>query len=167
MYIEFLFLIIDYFSTIDRRIFIYEWLIPIAIGIVSLFFSISTEVVDLYGFTNGVIGFISVLLGFTLAALTLFLTGNTHIERTKQYITDKTIRGKKISLHRLLVVNYSYLIVIESILCICFYIGNLFSFLCSTTLALGLNSIFIILFFNILLTTIRTITDLYFIISKE
>lgn len=135
-------------------------------GIISFVLSWYIEVVDLYEFICEVIGIISVLLGFTLAALTLFLT-NSQIERTKEYTTDKSIRGKNVSLYRLLIINYSYLIVVESILCICFYTGKLFSAFIPYTLSTILNSLFIILVFNILLMTIRTISDLYFIISKE
>ncbi len=167
MYIEFVFLILDYFSTINKRIFVYEWGIPLIIGIISFFLSWKIGKPDLYPFIEETIGFIATLLGFTLAALTLFLTSNSQLEKSKEYITDKIIRGKKISLHRLLIVNYSYLIIIESIICICFYIGKLFSFVCSGLLSTILNSLFIVILFHILLMTIRTITDLYFVISKE
>ena len=40
MYIEFLLLIVDYFKTIKKRIFVYEWFLPLIISFVVLkFFS--------------------------------------------------------------------------------------------------------------------------------
>lgn len=46
-----------------------------------------------YEVIKELIVFLTTLLGFTLAALTLFLTGR--VEKTKTYITNKMIRGKK------------------------------------------------------------------------
>lgn len=167
MYLEFLFVIVDYFSTLNRRIAIYEWGIPIFIGITSGVLSVkynNNEV--LYTIIQNSVPIIATLLGFTLAALTLFLTGNSKIEEAKKFITEKKISGKPISLYRLIVVSYSYLILIETILCIGFYIASLFPYNNSLYICIISNTIFIIVMFNTFFATIRSITDLYFIITK-
>lgn len=110
---------------------------------------------------------IATLLGFTLAALTLFMTGNANIEETKKYMTNKKVRGKSISLYRQIIISYSYLIVVEAFLCICFYVGSLFPGMVSCKIALVLNGIYILLLLHVLLVTVRTIKDLYFILIKN
>ena len=167
MYLEFLLVIADYFSTLNKRIVIYEWGLPMLLGIMSGVFSFINNDNVLYDIIQNSVPIIATLLGFTLAALTLFLTGNSKIEEAKNYITNKKILGKAISLYRLIVVNYSYLILVETILCISFYIASLFPYLNNKFACTTANVIFIIAMFNMLFSTIRSITDLYFIITKE
>lgn len=167
MYLEFIYIIIDYFSTLDRRTVIYEWLIPIVIGVVGGIMSYIFEDVLLYDIIENSIQIIVTLLGFTLATLTLFLTGNSKVEETKKYLIPKKIRGKNISLYRFIIISYSYLIVLETILCIGYYIAKLFPYIDNVYTCLIINTLFIILMFNLLFTTIRSISDLYFIITKE
>ena len=167
MYLEFLFVIADYFSTLNKRIAFYEWGIPILLGIASGVLSFIHNDKVLYTIIQSSVPIIATLLGFTLAALTLFLTGNSKIEEAKSYLTDKKISGKTISLYRLVVVNYSYLILVETVLCISFYIASLFPYLSNKYACMVANVIFIIAMFNTLFSTIRSITDLYFIITKK
>lgn len=167
MYFEFLFVIGDYISTLTKRVALYEWGIPVVLGITSGVLSYLNDDNLLYNVIQSAVPIIATLLGFTLAALTLFLTGNSKIEDAKKYMTEKKVAGKKISLYKLIVISYSYLILIETILCIGYYIGILFPFVNNTYVCVGINSIFIVLMLNVLLSTIRSITDLYFVITRH
>lgn len=167
MYLEFLYIIVDYFSVLKKRILFFEWGIPIIVGTVSAILAYFYDSSILYVVISDAVPIIATLLGFTLAALTLFLTGNSKIDETKQYMTDKEISGKKISLYRFVVISLSYLILIESILCIAFYIASLFPYFSNEVLCLLANGVAIILILNVLFATIRSITDLYFIITKQ
>ena len=167
MYFEFLFVIGDYISTLTKRVAIYEWGIPVVLGIASGVLSYLNDTNLLYNVIQSAVPIIATLLGFTLAALTLFLTGNSKIEDAKKYKTEKKISGKKISLYKLIVVSYSYLILIETILCIGYYIGILFPFINNVYVCVGFNTIFIVLMLNVLFSTIRSITDLYFVITRH
>lgn len=166
MYCEFIFILIDYFSSLNKRIAIYEWVIPIVLSVVIGLSAIYFDNIKLpYEVIKELIVFITTLLGFTLAALTLFLTGK--IEKTKKYLTDKVIRGKNISLYRLTVISYSYIIIIETFLCLSFFVSKAINLTIDSYVALSINCFFFALTFNALLATIRTITDLYLIIIKE
>lgn len=167
MYFEFLFVIGDYFSTLTKRVAIYEWGIPVVLGITSGILSYLNEANLLYDVIQSTVPIIATLLGFTLAALTLFLTGNSKIEEAKKYMTEKKVSGKRISLYKLIVISYSYLILIETILCIGYYIGILFPFISNMYVCVGINTIFIVLMLNVLFSTIRSITDLYFVITRH
>lgn len=162
MYFEFIFVIVDYISTLTKRVALYEWGIPVVLGITSGVLSYLKDANLLYNVIQSAVPIIATLLGFTLAALTLFLTGNSKIEDAKKYMTEKKVSGKRISLYKLIVISYSYLILIETILCIGYYIGSLFPFIYNIYVCVSLNTIFIVLMLNVLLSTIRSITDLYF-----
>ena len=166
MYLEFLFVIVDYFSILNKRIAIYEWGVPILLGITSGIFAMHNDV-SLYDVIQNSVPVKATLLGFTLAALTLFLTGNSKIEEAKKFVTGKVILGKKVSLYRLIVISYSYLILVETLLCIGFYIASLFPYVSNQYICMFVNTVFIIIMFNSLFSTIRSITDLYFIITKK
>lgn len=167
MYFEFLFVIGDYISTLSKRVAIYEWGIPVVLGITSGVLSYLNDANLLYNVIQSAVPIIATLLGFTLAALTLFLTGNSKIEDAKKYMTEKKVSGKRISLYKLIVISYSYLILIETILCIGYYIGILFPFINNIYICVGINTIFIVLMLNVLFSTIRSITDLYFVITRH
>ena len=167
MYFEFIFVIGDYISTLTKRVALYEWGIPVVLGITSGVLSYLNDANLLYNVIQSAVPIIATLLGFTLAALTLFLTGNSKIEDAKKYMTEKKVSGKRISLYKLIVISYSYLILIETILCIGYYIGSLFPFIYNIYVCVSLNTIFIVLMLNVLLSTIRSITDLYFVITRH
>lgn len=167
MYFEFIFIIGDYISTLTKRVALYEWGIPVVLGITSGVLSYLNDANLLYNVIQSAVPIIATLLGFTLAALTLFLTGNSKIEDAKKYMTEKKVSGKRISLYKLIVISYSYLILIDTILCIGYYIGILFPFIYNIYVCVGLNTIFIVLMLNVFLSTIRSITDLYFVITRH
>ena len=102
---EFIFVILDYFSTLTKRIALYEWGGPLVIGIASGVLSYIHNTDLLYEIIQNAIPVIATLLGFTLAALTLFLTGNSKIEEAKSFMTEKKISGVKISLYKLIVIS--------------------------------------------------------------
>ena len=119
-----------------------------------------------YDFIKNIIEFIGVLLGFTLTALTLILSSERIKSNTQKHPTDRKIRGKTVSLYRLIVVSFTYLITMESLLCLFFYIGSLFSSISLGMWAVIPNTFFIIFSLNIILSTVRATTMLYFIVIR-
>ena len=71
MYLDFLYIPLDYFSVLNKKEIRFEVHIPLAIGIASLCYSSCANQNSQYIFIQGVMQFIETLLGFTLAALTL------------------------------------------------------------------------------------------------
>ena len=111
-------------------------------------------------------GYVGTLLGFTLAALTLLLSSDK-MKDAKNYLIDRMLHNRQASLYDLVVISYTYLIVVEGILCISFFFAELFDFVYIEQIAIILNSLYVVLLFNVLLATIRTITDMYFILIKR
>lgn len=163
MYLEFFYIILAYHSSLTKKEKRFDIHIPIGIAIISIIYTIFTDSNIQYIFIKDVIIFIETLLGFTLAALTLLLSNNRMEGMTRSFPTKRKVRNKSISMYELIVVFYSYLIVCEIFLCVSYYIASLFP---TIDIGIGadiLNTIFIIMTFHVLFTTIRTVSNLYFI----
>ncbi len=169
MYREFIFLIFDYFKTIKKNVFYYEWVMPFIIGIMC-FLSLKFHWLrtDYSLFINSSVSLLGVLLGFSIMVITILTTSNNvNIENIKKTLTDYIISNERISLYRLLLVNYSYLIIIEALVLVAYFISLLFFSNFCHTVKLVLFSLYVVSIIHILLLTIRNITDFYFIITKE
>lgn len=167
MYLEFLYVILDYLSTLTKKERRFEWGMPILLGGLGATICLYKNPSIQYELIKDIIAFLGILLGFTLASLTLLLSNDNVKSSTQQYPTQRKIRGKAISLYRLIVISFSYLIIMETILCSLYYIGKLFSSFYMEWWSMIPNTIFIILTFNTLLTTIRTTAMLYFIVVRK
>lgn len=167
MYLDFLYVILDYFSTLTKSERIFEWGIPSILGVLGAVICLLDNPQMQYDLIKEIVPFLGTLLGFTLASLTLLLSNDNVKSTTQQCSTERKIRGKTISLYVLVVVSFSYLIIMETILCVLYYMGRLFNDFDFGKWAIIVNAIFIILSFNILLATIRTTTMLYFIVLRK
>lgn len=169
MYLEYLVLIFDYFKTLSKKNFLFEICIPITLGIgVGCVLNYFPDYINTSRFIDNSINIIGVLLGFTLAIITFFVASdNPNIDKTKKYITKHRIGKKNISLYRLLIINYSYLIIIEATICLGFLVGGLFYLTLSPCYQIIIKSIYITLVTHVFLLTIRSITDLYFVLTSE
>lgn len=163
MYAEFLYVIIDYFTISKSKCF--DWLIPIILGVVCYI----VDTIDnsiLFETIEKSISYIGTLLGFTLAALTLLLSTDK-MTKAKVYEIGKKIRGNDASLYDQIVVSYTYLIIIEVFLCVSYFVAGMFSFIYIEWAARISNSLFIVLLFHVFFVTVKTITDMYFILTKK
>ena len=140
--------------------------LPAITGVVCMVLAYGFGINSQYAIIDKSFGYVGTLLGFTLAALTLLLSSDKMTE-AKEYKIDRKFHNRQATLYDLVIISYTYLIVIEGILCLSFFIAKLFGFLYIEKFAIILNAIYIVLLFNILLTTIRTITDMYFILIKR
>lgn len=172
MYIEFLLLIFDYFRTLHRRNIYFEVILPLALSIV-IFICVRLNNSEscFTDYRSNIVSLLGVLIGFSITAITLLITSNnSNIENLKKQESGYSIGRNKLNLFDLLLINFSYLLVVEILLVIC----NLFfpavnSFLNMTfatkLVFFSLNSGILV---HILLVNLRNICDLYFtLISKK
>lgn len=87
MYLEFLYVILDYFSVLTKKEKRFEWGLPILLGGISLYLYVGDSMQ--YNFIKNIIEFIGVLLGFTLTALTLILSSERIKSNTQKHPTDR------------------------------------------------------------------------------
>lgn len=162
-------IISDYIST-RKKLFSIPFIVCITIGGVSIVLS-TYEYIDLYSIIVEYNTFICVLLGFTLASFTLFLSNEDKIKELKEFQTKREINGKKISLFKLVCIEFSFLLFVETFVCCSFFISGIFNPLTRTyiptIIADFFNGIYIIAFFGCFYMTIKTIKNIYLIASKE
>lgn len=170
MYLEFFILIFDYYKTLNKRVILYEWVLAILIGILIFYilsYGNSTNSTKI--FKDNSINLLGILAGFSITIITILTTGQSkNLEEIKKKETSFVINGKKISLFRLLLINFTYSVILESFLII---------FCLTYPIILenfNVEKIYKYLFFSILVTTIvhlllltiRNLTDFYLIITK-
>ena len=170
MYIEFLLITGDYFKTINKKIFVYEWIFPILITFLCAYLGciLSFEIFE--KFKESSINILGVLLGFSIAVITIITTGSgKNLEEIKKIKTNIVIGGTKISLYDLLLINFTYSVILEVLLiisCLTMPLINKIIFF-SFDLKLFFYSMMVFIVLHILLLTLRNITDFYLIITKK
>lgn len=170
MYIEFLLIISDYFKTINKKIIIYEWIIPLLISILCIVFGCYINLSFFKEFKGISMNILGVLLGLSIAVITIITTGSgKNLEEIKNIQTSLKIGTKNISLYDLLLINFSYTVVAEILLIIFCLLAPLISKIItlSHNIKLTLYSFMIFIVIHILLITLRNITNFYLIISKK
>ena len=171
MNIEFVYLIADYFKTLERRITLYDWVLPTLISIVFSVLiwhgNISSVVV---GFKNSVISVLGILVGFSITLITIIITSNNeNLQELKTTSSNVRIGDSYISIYRLLLINYSYTVVIEVfIIVFCllypFILATLNIPYCIKIIGFGMLLFWVL---HVFLITVRNLTDFYFTISKQ
>lgn len=170
MYIEFLLIVFDYFKTLKKKsVIVYEWFFPfiLTIGCVYIADVKNTELFN--SFKESSINVIGVLLGFSIAVITILTTGSgDNLDGIRRQETGITIKNRVIMLYDLLLINFTYSVVLEVVLIIsCLTIplmNQVFEF--SFDVKLFFYSIMVFLVLHILLLNLRNITDFYLIVSR-
>lgn len=172
MYIDFLLLFFDYYRTLTKRIFLFEWLVPL-FGSVFVYFSFFVNENSLPIFQNyreTIISLLGVLIGFSITVITLLITtNNNNVEGLKSFETNYKIGNKKINLFDLLVMNFSYSIIVEIflIVAILFYPAIKTIFNISDTVGFVFLSVSCFSIIHLLFLYLRNVCDLYFILTSK
>lgn len=170
MYIEFLLLTFDYFKTLNKKKIVYEWFLPLFFATISaiLFSKLDFEVYS--KFKDSSLDILGVLLGFSIAIITILVTGSgKNLEEIKNTSTEIVINSKKISLYELILINFSYSVIMEILLIVGCLVLPIINKICefSSNIKIVLYSIMVFIVLHILLLTLRNITDFYLIITKK
>ncbi|AHM59213.1 hypothetical protein D770_04730 [Flammeovirgaceae bacterium 311] len=170
MYLEFFYVIADYFKTLDKRKAIFEWLIPLLISIIILvFIKDDSQQKLLESLCSNAVSLLGVLIGFSIASVTLLATSTSdNMVRIRSIQTKYKIGKKPLTLFSLLHVNFTYAIVIE-------VAAVVFALIVSYVAGGGVQDgsskllfgtiMFLIL--HVLFLNMRNITDFYFILMAE
>lgn len=169
MYLEFLILIFDYFSTLKLRIFIYEWIFPLLVIFTILIIN-KNDFEILKSFKDSSINILGILLGFSIAVITIITTGSgDNLDAIKNTKTDTIINNKKITLYDLILINYSYTVIVEVVIILACLITPIIANGLTLSLKCKMNLYYLLIFgvIHILLVTLRNLTDFYLIITKK
>lgn len=159
----------DYFRVSQCREFIYEWFLPFLISIGAGFLMATGSTVDQVQKLNSVVvNFSAILVGFSVAALSIISasSGGT-IQDLKETQTKRRVLGKKISLYRLVLINFIYVLFIEFmvvLLGVAHLMGqHLMSLKCTQWAYLPI----LFLFIHAVFLNFRNLTHFYFCFSKS
>jgi len=122
------------------------------------------------GFSDNALTLLGILLGFSITVITILTTGNSKNLLAIQTIeTNYIIGGKKVTLFDLLLVNFTYSVVIEIVLIIILLISPLLisNLVFSQFTKILVFAIFAGTVIHILLLTMRNLTDFYLILMKK
>lgn len=166
---EYLLVIFEFLQIKSRRNLVVQILVPIILGIClykTMDPAISTSI--LFQFQSSITTILGILIGFTISVFTILLTTeNKNIEESKQsFNLQKRLYNKKISLHDSILISLAYLIVIQVI----FIVESLLFpwFISSDSIwsriLISLNLSAVV---HIILVMLRTVLDIYFILTKR
>ena len=168
MYLEFLFVVFYYIFTLKRRDVWFEIFVPLAIAAVFWFLHTQPD----FSVTHAEVlkdsmAFLRILLGFTMASLALFLTKNPNLDDAKRYMTERYLNNKQLSLYDYIILSFSYLIILETTIHFVYFVYALLPIHVQPDYMLIIKSIYVSLFFHIILATIRAITEVWHTLQQR
>ena len=170
MYLEYLLLIIDYYRTLTLKVLLFEWGIPIVLTVAILYLNFNCDITAYKVFKDNSINILGVLLGFSIAIITIITTGNgENLENIKKKKTKFKIGNKVLTLYDLILINFTYSVIIEIFIIVCSLIMQLISsvIVFNDSVKMTFYSFFVFLVLHIFLLTIMNFTDFYFILTKK
>ncbi|WP_305462005.1 hypothetical protein [Photobacterium leiognathi] len=169
IYYEYIFPIKDYFSITKRNELFFEWGLSLFFAVILYFFVYSNiEITELKNAASLIVNCLAILVGFSITCLTILASASEeNILDLKKTMTERVLDNREISLYRLLVVNFIFLLILELLSLLCNFIfisiSSLDIFKEFAALIYGAITIFT---FVIFLLNIRNITNFYFILSR-
>lgn len=165
LFMEWLFPVFDYYSSLRKSERRFEILLPLLAAIISsaVYVKIGKVSIALDALAELLPTAVSILIGFTVMLITLLLTTDSEqIRKLKEEITENRVRGKKITLYQKLHIQLTESLFSEVFLLLAVFAYLFYSGIASARL---MEIIFLIaevyLTAHILLGIIRSITHLY------
>lgn len=164
LYLEFMQPIKDYFITLKKNEFVFEWIIPLILALTFYFFFTSN--LDKYlESTPIMINVLAILVGFSIATITILSTTESkNIKGLKKVLSERKLGGKHLNLYQLLLITFSYILIIEISLLVFNLLLNFFSITNNYLIFFCINIFFII---HILFLNLRNITNIYFVFFRQ
>lgn len=166
LYTDFSFTILDYVSTIKKREIVYEWLLPLTISLIVYFkvesipgIKINCEFIK--SIISTLINLFAILVGFNMAAIAIFTTADISKVPILQEISERKIRGNKITNYRFVFLNLIYSAISSLLMLLLTLIFTIFLYY--DNFSLVILSILTFGTMHVLFLSIRNITTLYFI----
>ncbi|WP_017300836.1 hypothetical protein [Nodosilinea nodulosa] len=170
LYLEFLVPVRDYTATLDKREFVFDWILPLVFSCLLYFFVLSpgTYTDEMSNLVGSLLSVLGVLFGFSIASITLLITSNGGaIDLIKNRLTkNRKISGRPVSIYQLTIITFTFLLFLE-------IYGILLNFLylliLSSHYAFWESSwkvfyaVDFLLLFQVIALNVRNTTNIYFI----
>lgn len=172
MYISYLLIIIDYFRCLNKRVFTFEWGIPliITIGAYTSLYKYFTEF-PFASYVDKILGLEGVLVGFSITSITFLTAGsNAGIEKLKGKMMGVFIGKREFSLFDMMLINFSFSLIFEIVIILITLLSpmliptlNILNF----TSKAGYFSVFLFFVIQNLFLNIRNISEVYFALIRK
>lgn len=147
-----------------------NYVIPIIIGLIyllSVFFIKAISTFDIYDFANDFINttitVITLLITFSMAYLTILITGdNKNIEDLKSKISERKIKDKHINLYQVMLINISYTTIVEIVFLVIIFSQKFLLQIISMHWIHILLMIDLIVLSHVLLLLLQIVVNIYF-----
>lgn len=117
LYLEFLIPIKDYLFTLKLKEFMFDWVVPVMLAALTyiLILRPATLTKETSDFAAQILSVLGVLLGFSIASVTLLLTSTSQtIEQLKNTLAEgRKIGGTPISVYQLILITFNILLFAE------------------------------------------------------
>lgn len=169
--LEWLHLLLDYYVTTKGKDMVTEIILPILVSffVTTIYFSRHLVFYGLEGLSNILPTVMSFLIGFTVMLITLLMTINGDSVKTlKDKESGKILHEKEISLFQCLLIQFAHILFSEVVLMLL-----VFLYMFWNGIGMPLKIAAVVLFLqvyqvlNILFSTIRGVTNLYFSFFKQ
>ncbi|SEA76673.1 hypothetical protein [Pedobacter hartonius] len=172
MNIEFVLLIIDYFRAIKRRDILSDWVLPLILSILYFILNRTNSQISstINSLVDNSISLLGVLVGFSIAVITLLITASTaNIDEIKKITACRISQYRTVSVFDVMIITYTYSVIMEVFLIIFNLFLSSFNFNNEiyTLKANLIASIDALLILHVLFVTIRNVTNFYFILIKK
>ena len=169
-YLEFLFPLGDYFRTLNFKETTYEIITPAIIAFIVYYKLLCPPIISgISAYFSSILTLLAILIGFSIASVTVLATNSsTNVEELKSTMTERRIGDYKISLFRLIIINFIFALLIE-IFCLIFNLsyGLLYKTGHLKWFIEEYYAINVFLLLHIFLLNIRNITNFYFIFFRK
>jgi len=171
MYTEFLYSIFDYYKTLNKQSIIFEIIFPLLLGgLIFYLLYFRGDLTHVSDFRDNVLTLLGVLVGFSITIITILTTGTSNnLNEIKQRPTSKKLGTKLLSLFDVLLINFTYSVVLEILLIIVhlIYPFILSNYEVNQCVKIVVFSITFATVIHVLLLTIRNMTDFYLVLIKK
>ena len=172
IYGQWIILIEHYFKILKCNEFTYEIVIPLisACSASYIYNEMGLDIQTLSKLTEMLPTAISVLIGFTIMAITLLSASesNTIINIKNREAQKSHLNGKLISIYKLMLIMFSYALIVEIFfLLVIFFISFLINIYTHPILVMLSLFLEIFLLFHILLLIVRSVTSLYLVLYHQ
>jgi len=164
-YTDYVFTILDYFSIINKKEFIFEWIVPLTFGIASYFLVQdhmigSSDNMFINNFLTILTNLFAILVGFTIATVAIFTTTDAKKIDVLNKVSDRELRGYKIPWFRFVYVNLIYSAVAGIVMLILTLLSQMLSLVVKDEVIV---CVLVAGALHSLLLSLRNTTNLYFI----
>lgn len=158
----------DYFRTLRRNEIIYEWLLPLVLAVFGGFFLLYADLQQIQRINATITNFTAILVGFSVAALSIVASSSGKTtEELKNHKTPRKIHGVTISLYRLTLANFIYLLAVEFFIVLMGILHLLAQPLLSVTYARWTYAPILFLFIHAVFLNLRNLSAFYFTFSPS